>query len=987
MANDDELARTATAPTASPSETLPPLGDTLGRYRLERPLGIGGMGVVHCAFDPDLERRVALKVLRKTDRGDEARMRLLREARALARLTHPNVVGVHEVGSAEGRDYVAMELIDGDNLDAWLKAHKRAPRDIVAAFMAAGRGLAAAHAAGLVHRDFKPHNVLRAHGGRIVVTDFGLARGVENAGAPQVPSGEVPKEITVTGSLVGTPAYMAPEQWDNGPVGPAADQFSFCVALWEALTGERPFQGDDFESLKQQIRRGAAALDTSKLPRRLRRPLRRGLDPDPAKRYPSMNALLAALTRAERRPGVAFAIVGGAVVLAAVVALIASSRSAEPSCERPVLDPATVWSRDQAAAFARADQVPAAEAIEADLQKWQAVRARACSAAAGTREPELACLDGVLARIALVERAVAAVQGAPRVDAGELLVDPAVCEAPRPPRLLIGTSPELREVMTRWLELDMSHEPFDSAAADALIARMPEPCAGAVAHLLALSTRDTGAQRDNDLDEAERLGQRCGDDRLIADIALSEVMSIEKTTNSLTTEETAKLKRAQALAEPVMQPDLQADIDLLRASIASRADDIDEAIERTRAASDGYAKRGRVRAQIRAGLAMLDLLQNRGRPDDLAKIQRDLAMWRDTAVKRLGEKDEVVRTIDALAAWQQFQAGDVRGAHDNLERARRAMPIEHARAIHGRVVDEAGHPVAGATVTAGRRLVGDAITAAMPDDHARSATTAADGTFSIPAASDTGAVIAQLGDRRSLAVPIADEVTLQLAPTTRIEGTVDLKGEPSPTVTVVGRPRGQAVSTDYVVIAPVQPDGSFVLDGLPRGQIVIQTGRASANTTLIAGTELDASAPVVKNVKLSIGFGKRVLEVIVRSTVASPLANAQVVVLPGTVASSNVRALNEQLRSGNVRAARQLEGEQAPKNVLAKLQPGDMYATVRDVPDGEASACAIGLPDQLDEALARRLRDHMDKVEVRCVPVAPDQDVVVVEVPPFPRLD
>src|SRR6185312_1481165 len=176
--SDDELARTATAPgsDAGGGTAMPPLTGSLGRYRLERELGVGGMGVVHAAFDPDLERRVALKVL-KTDRGDdEARQRLLREARAMARLTHPNVVTVHEVGSAGGRDYVAMELVEGQSLDQWLKAAHRTPAEIVPAFLAAGRGLAAAHAAGLVHRDFKPHNVLRRSDGRIAVTDFGLAR-------------------------------------------------------------------------------------------------------------------------------------------------------------------------------------------------------------------------------------------------------------------------------------------------------------------------------------------------------------------------------------------------------------------------------------------------------------------------------------------------------------------------------------------------------------------------------------------------------------------------------------------------------------------------------------------------------------------------------------------------------------------------------------------------------------------------------------------
>jgi serine/threonine protein kinase len=132
---------------------------------------------VHAAFDPDLERKVALKVL-KGDVDDQARQRLLREARAMARLTHPNVVTVHEVGSVGGRDYIAMELIDGVTLDEWLAQAKRSEREIINAMLAAGRGLAAAHAAGLVHRDFKPRNVLRHKDGRIVVTDFGLVVGV-----------------------------------------------------------------------------------------------------------------------------------------------------------------------------------------------------------------------------------------------------------------------------------------------------------------------------------------------------------------------------------------------------------------------------------------------------------------------------------------------------------------------------------------------------------------------------------------------------------------------------------------------------------------------------------------------------------------------------------------------------------------------------------------------------------------------------------------
>jgi predicted Ser/Thr protein kinase len=201
----------------------PKLGGALGRYAIEGQLGAGGMGVVYAAFDPDLERRVALKVLRSDGISEEMEERLLREARAMARLTHPNVVAVYDVGSTVGRDYVAMELIDGESLAEWLRAAPRGERAILAAFRDAGRGLAAAHAAGIVHRDFKPHNVLRSRAGRIAVTDFGLAREAapeRGAGTPPGSSSQPQVQplsgLTVPGGLLGTPAYMAPEQWDGG---------------------------------------------------------------------------------------------------------------------------------------------------------------------------------------------------------------------------------------------------------------------------------------------------------------------------------------------------------------------------------------------------------------------------------------------------------------------------------------------------------------------------------------------------------------------------------------------------------------------------------------------------------------------------------------------------------------------------------------------------------------------------------------------------
>jgi predicted Ser/Thr protein kinase len=306
MASDVPEPRAGEASSPSPRR--------IARFVVLRQLGGGGMGVVYEAWDPKLERRVALKLLPPEQRRPEARDRLVREAQALARLAHPNVVGVYDVDVEGELVWIAMEFVEGGTLRSWLSAGPRELDEVLAALRAAGEGLAAAHAVGLVHRDFKPDNVLVGSDGRVRVADFGLVRASDEA-TPDLPdvegelaalaelrigsssrgSSRVP--ITRVGALIGTPGYMAPEQWRGRPADARADQFAFCVVLWEALYGQRPFEGLDLASLREAIVQGRVRPPPREvaLPERVRAALARGLSPQPEQRFPDMPALLDAL--------------------------------------------------------------------------------------------------------------------------------------------------------------------------------------------------------------------------------------------------------------------------------------------------------------------------------------------------------------------------------------------------------------------------------------------------------------------------------------------------------------------------------------------------------------------------------------------------------------------------------------------------------------------------------------------------------------------
>src|SRR5262245_3931586 len=260
---------------------LPP-GAKLDRYVLGEMLGRGGMGIIYRAHDPELDRNVAIKVLRPefARKDPDAARRIAHEARVMARSSHPNVVAVHDVGRVDDQVYVAMELVAAGSLKEWLDREPRSVAEILEVFVAAGQGLIAAHDAGVVHRDFKPDNVLVGADGRVRVTDFGLAH-------DYVSSTESPV-------IAGTPAYMAPEQFEGGSVDARSDQFSFCAALYEALYRQRPFKGSSWVELGEAITHGriVSAPAKTQVPGSLRAILLRGLAVAPGDRFPTLAELL-----------------------------------------------------------------------------------------------------------------------------------------------------------------------------------------------------------------------------------------------------------------------------------------------------------------------------------------------------------------------------------------------------------------------------------------------------------------------------------------------------------------------------------------------------------------------------------------------------------------------------------------------------------------------------------------------------------------------
>jgi predicted Ser/Thr protein kinase len=376
----------------------------LGRYLVIDEIGKGGMGRVVRAYDPKLGREVALKQLllhRSADTSDGARM--LREAKAMAQLAHPNVVSVFDVDVDQGAVFIAMEYVRGATLDTWLSTRPRTVREILAMFVQAGRGLAAAHAEGIVHRDFKPSNVVVGDDGRARVMDFGLARAAVDSGAFES-SGAGPERgasaaelgpadlgttLTAHGTVVGTPPYMAPEQHLGDPVDARTDQYAFCVALWGSVVGRPPFAGRDLKSIAAAKLKGPPPVPAgARVPRRLLRLLERGLAPLPAARWPDMDTLLASLAQIDAARRLRVPMVGaGLVGFVGVAIWVARS----PACTTSAEELAHVWGPTQRAALeevlrganasdAESTRVRVVAALDDHAEAWVAMHRDSCEA-------------------------------------------------------------------------------------------------------------------------------------------------------------------------------------------------------------------------------------------------------------------------------------------------------------------------------------------------------------------------------------------------------------------------------------------------------------------------------------------------------------------------------------------------------------------------------------------------------------------------------
>jgi len=631
-APDDATLETRTTGLAVVGSGAIELGTRVGRYVVLESIGSGAGGSVFRAFDPELSRHVALKLIESAKSAgadaDAWRQHVVREAQALAQLSHPNVVAVHDVGVFDTGVFIAMELVEGTSLRDWVRQQRPGVDAIVKAYLDAGAGLAAAHEAGLVHRDFKPANVGLGTDGRVRVLDFGLAKVVDEPEEP--PSG--PTDIsdissrsalvtpmTVVGSILGTPGYMAPEQHIGAPADARSDQFAFCVALFEALAGSRPFRGASLDELQDQKQRGrVAASSLRRVPWRLRSVIVRGLRPSPPERYESMAALLDALRRAHSRAGTKLA---AALALAAVAGVVVYSGIAPgpeqaPPCDG-VADQPLVWTDAKRKAVSQSFRGTGAPLVAERLATLdramtgiaadvQALRVDVCEATYVRRSQSEAlmdarsrCVDRTVEKLELLIERFAAHATPSMVrdsfDAARDLGDVARCnDSERLQRGLVplpaepGAAARVKAMQDQLARAEVLSRTGGRDEASALAADVlsesralgfAPTTASAYARLAALSSvRGDGEAAADQLRRGLEAAGRARDPRQVADLYVNLVDVVG--TRLAKPEEAAIVARAADVAIRLAgdPPDLRGELDVVLGALALADGDIDKAL-------------------------------------------------------------------------------------------------------------------------------------------------------------------------------------------------------------------------------------------------------------------------------------------------------------------------------------------------------------------------------------------------------------------------
>jgi hypothetical protein len=852
--------------------------------------------------------------------------------------------------------------------------------------------------------------VLRSDEGRIVVTDFGLARARdgESEAEPVVSSGpldpgSLDAGLTRTGALIGTPGYMAPEQWAGLDVDAAADQFSFCVALWEAVAGQRPFLGQTLDELRVQIQHPPElSYVAEKIPRALRNILMRGLAQRPLERYPTMRALIEAIEAARRRPRrIAAAALAVAIPIIIGSAAIYATRfgATDDGCPPPLMTAESVWSSAKRAIMPER----VAKQFDHKISQWRRARETACrSDSAELRRVRAACLDAVISTIDLAVKAMSSVDESTRraSDVTQLAAWSDACMQPTVPTLRV-LNPERMLPAASLLLRSPNREEIKDAELEAVIGAAQDGCERAGALYVKAVVHMSKASFGREAAAAEDAVESCGDDYLRARVAV--LLALRTESPFYGPEQLALLRKATTTVSRIADTGMLAHLELIRGRAAFTNSAFDTALENLARARRLAEQGDDSRAMYEAQWLSIVARANRGRPSDLIDlVSSSRSLYADMITSYGGASSNLWQYRQILAEVE-WRAGNLERSRQLLAEARKDPSRPNnapTRKLRGKVVDERGRPVVGATVLA----ISSEKTAEVDDvdlalwqrttlEDVAHGTTADDGTFELDVASGDVYVLARTS---AVAAPVTlvldstDDVQLRGATSGVVHGTIDYADSSQFTTfaTVSSGPKG------FHFVAPVK-DGRYEVPNLPAGWYEVRalTGKVSEITMSSWRIRID-SGRRKEGVNFGPSQGDSKVHVIVRNERAGALDIAQIYVMRSRVQATTLKELRPVLDSShntNVALARPTIGERAPVAVRSQLHPGDLLVSVDHLEAGLHSICAVGLSgDLVAEDFLEKLRHSADKLDVRCREVRLEkggEQVVLIDVPPMMRVD